>query len=179
MSSELEDEKSPRTPGLASSPSPSYLSWEPKVPGASTPSSSSSPPPLHQKPGLVYTATPPIIHHGGQCRSVSLPSALSLSLSLSDVDQTPTESYHPSEGAEPLGHHEDMSGGAAHDESHGHGGGQFSNSFESEQTRVPGADPTGPAPQRKSSKDYSHTDEWGTPSCCFSSSSLPLPHEES
>lgn len=70
------------------------------------------------------------------------------------------ESYHTSEGGEPLGHHEDMTGGAPHDESHGHGGVQFTNSFESEQTRVPDETPTGPTQQRKSSKDYTHTDEW-------------------
>lgn len=101
--------------------------------------------------------------------------SLSLSLSLSDVDQTMTESYHTSEG-EPLAHHEDMAGAASHEsnESHRHldGGVQFSNSFESEQTRVPGegngaiGDPyrehPGPTQQRKSSRDYSHTDEWGT-----------------
>lgn len=57
----------------------------------------------------------------------------------------------------------------AHDNHHHHpnGGVQFSNSFESEQTRVPGegngalGNPPGPTQQRKSSKDYSHTDEWG------------------
>ena len=89
------------------------------------------------------------------------------------------ESYRPSEGG-PLAHPEAMTGaGAAQhgpDGNHPHhyqqppphadGGVQFSNSFESEQTRVPGEAPgalgdhVGPAPPRKSSKDYSHTDEW-------------------